>query len=72
MFECIKDFQIDKYDENGFSTSDYITIRSGSKWQIDETEDIIGGEIHLDDIDGSQWIEVSKETLREYFKEINV
>lgn len=71
MYECVVDFELEKYDEDGFWTEEYVTIRKGSQWEIDSESDIIGGEIHLDNVDGTQWIEISKETLNRYFKEKN-
>ncbi len=72
FYECIKDFQIEIYDEHGFSTCEYSTVKSGSKWERDDDTDIIGGDVHLDSVDGLQWIEVSNDTLSDYFKGIGL
>ncbi len=69
MYECIEDFELEEYDEDGFSTDEYMTIKKGSKWEIAETKCILGGEIHLDEVDGTKWIEILKETLNGYFRE---
>lgn len=69
FYECIKDFQIENYDEHGFPKCEYSTIKSGSKWERDDETDIIGGDVHLESADGLQWIEISKDTLRDFFKE---
>lgn len=72
VYECINDFCVEKYDENGFPTEKYITIKKGTKWELNNHTDLIGGENHLDKIDGTEWIEISNDTLRYYFKESEV
>ena len=37
----------------------------------DDNADYIGGEVHLDNEETMGWIEISHETLREYFEELN-
>lgn len=69
FYECVNDFQIEKYDEHGFPTCEYLTVKIGSKWERDDDTDIIGGEVHLENVDGSQWIEISNDTLMDYFRE---
>lgn len=68
MYECMKDFVLEKYDEDGFPTDEYMAIKKGSKWERDDSTNIIGG-VHLENIGGSQWIEISNKTLNEYFRE---
>ena len=70
MYECIKDFKLEDYDDNGFATDTYTTVKKGSKWKADKNTNIIGGEIHLDNVNGSQWIEITEETFKLYFKEV--
>lgn len=70
FYECIKDFQIENYDEHGFPKCEYSTIKSSSKWERDDETDIIGGEVHLDSLDDDSdfgWIEMSIEKLKENF-----
>lgn len=67
MYECMKDFALEKYDKDGFQTDGYMAVKKGSKWERDDSTNIIGG-IHLESIDGSQWIEISKKTLNGYFR----
>lgn len=69
FYECINDFCIENYDEHEFPTCDYSTIKIGSKWERDDGTNIIGGDIHLESADGTQWIEISNDTLSECFKE---
>lgn len=67
VYKCIKDFTLEKYDDHGFPTGEYMTINKGSKWRIDKKTNIIGGEIHLDDVESEQWIEIPKETFQSFF-----
>lgn len=69
--KCIKSFSVEKYDGDGFfiENSEMI-IEDGSIWEIEEgTSRIIGGEISLIS-DKLEWLEISKETLKENFKVI--
>lgn len=70
-YRCKKDFPIEIYDENGMPTTEYRDIKSGTVWTRDDNADYIGGEVHLDNEETMGWIEISHETLREYFEELN-
>lgn len=70
-YRCKKDFQIEIYDEHGMPTIEYRDIKSGTVWTRDDNADYIGGEVHLDNEETMEWIEISHETLREYFEELN-
>lgn len=72
MYRCIKDFNIEKYDEHCFPTGEYSVIESGTEWEIDDDVDMIGGNVHLEKVYGTEWIEISYDTLNEYFEEIEV
>lgn len=67
-YRCIKDFPIEIYDEYDMPTSEYRDIESGTIWSKDNEADYIGGEVHLDNEDGLEWIEISHETLKIYFE----
>lgn len=71
MYECMKDFVLEKYDEDGFPTDEYMAVMKGSKWKRDDSTNIIGG-VHLESVDDSQWIEISNKTLNGYFRETTV
>ena len=74
---CTKDLYLEKYDEDGFLIGNrYFIVPKDSIWETDnDFYNFIGGKknIHLDRIWKSknakthQWIEISKETLSEYF-----
>lgn len=73
-FECVKELSLPKCDEEGFAIENeygYVTV--GSKWQLDNSHSIIGGEVHLEGLDNVEfgWIEITKEELEEYFKAVN-
>ncbi|MVB11164.1 hypothetical protein CAFE_18710 [Caprobacter fermentans] len=72
IYECIKSFELDKYDDNGFSTDEIMEIEKGSLWELnDDGGNIIGAEHHLDNLGGSSWVEIDSDYLRKYFKEAN-
>jgi hypothetical protein len=71
-YKCIKPLSVQKCDDDGFEIENkYFWVDENSIWQTSD-ESFIGGEIHLDSKKG--WLEVSNETLKEYFepiKEVN-
>lgn len=81
-YRCIKEFSVDKYDEDGFLIEGkYLTVPVGSVWQRQESEliyNIIGDKdcVHLERIWKSQkakshpWIEITKEHLAVHFEPI--
>ncbi|WP_346868059.1 hypothetical protein [Clostridium sp. UBA1353] len=72
VYKCNKGFALEVCDGDGFSIDgEYNTIPKDSLWVTPEDEDyrLIGGEIRLENVD-RQWIEITKETLNEHFKEV--
>lgn len=75
-YRCIKEYIFNKCDEDGsMMDGEYGTVQIGSIWQ--ESDDMICGgkdNVHLDRLDSSpvflEWCEPLKETLAEYFEEI--
>ena len=70
-YKCMKSFMVDTYDDYGFYTDGYMEIKAGEIYEVGN-EKIIDGEIHLDGVNVNRWIEISKETLDEYFEEVEV
>lgn len=78
-YECVKSFYIPIVDGDGFYTDKEKLIGKGTKWCHNKETNIIGGEIHLEGEekfyeDGTvsfPWIEVDKDTLKEYFKKVD-
>lgn len=70
-YKCIKDFAVDSYDADGFLIENSLrVINKGEIYTLDEIGcTIIGGEVHLDHENGS-WLEITKDSLNEYFKEV--
>lgn len=72
-YECVEGFLIEKWDDNGSPIdNEYVEIEKNSLWftpEEDERYRFIGGEIRLENA-SLQWIEITKEHLERYFKEI--
>ena len=66
-YKCINEFYIEIYDEDWMPTGEYRTIPAGTVWELDESTNNIGGEVHLDN-DDEGWIEISRDTLEECFE----
>lgn len=72
MYECIKNFQVNEVDDDGYDESSRkINIRKGSMWQLSsDATTLTGADLRLEEINGSSWLELSKERLANFFKEI--
>ncbi len=70
-YKCISPFYLEKCDGDGFWIGEYMEVESGEIYETGD-RDIIGGEIHLNGVNVNRWIEISKETLDEYFEEVEV
>lgn len=74
QYKCKKSFYVEKYDDDGFliENSD-VVIDKGKIYELDESGGtIIGGEVHLDSVDDGSWLEITKESLEEYFDLLEV
>lgn len=73
-YRCKKSFCVDNYDADGFLIENSSTvIESGKIYKLDENSNtIVGGEIHLDSIDDGSWLEITKAHLEEYFELLEV
>lgn len=71
MFRCIKDLLLDVYDDGFVIEEQYMKVAKDSEWVIPEQDSyrFIGGEIRLEN-DDAEWIEICKDTLKEYFIEV--
>ena len=72
---CKETFQLEKFDDNGFSTGNYMDIHAGAMFERSESpRRVVGGKetVRLDGItaDEGTWLEISGETLAEYFEEV--
>lgn len=66
-YKCISAFRIERFDEDGNSTDEFMEIEEGSVWEIDDKANVIGGEVHIKNQEKLEWLEVSKNTLFLYF-----
>jgi len=72
VYDCIKEFWVDIVDGDGRTEKqDGMHIRKGSMWKVDnEAVNVMGTDIHLDELTGMNWLELSKEKLDNCFKVI--
>lgn len=73
-YKCIKEIWLEKYDGDGFSTEEYGCVPIGSIWMRDDAANIVGGEVHLECIDGADgfgWIEITESDLVSHFEPVN-
>lgn len=71
-YRCKKELTVEKYEDNGFSTEDTITIEEGSIWDMDDSSSkIIGGEVRLENTESLEWLEICNKTLQDYFETIS-
>ncbi len=72
VYKCNEGFALEVCDGDGFTVEDeYLNIDENSLWFYPEDKDyrLIGGEIRLENVD-REWIEITKETLKEHFIEV--
>lgn len=71
-YKCKETFTVNNYDEDGaLIENEQHVVEAGDMYILDGSgSTIIGGEVHLDKIDGTSWLEITKEHLAEYFTEV--
>lgn len=73
FYRCKNSFKVEKVDDDYAGTDKYITIKKGSKWEDSGDKIVLDGikdVVHLDQVNGSKWIEISRERFEECFEEI--
>lgn len=67
---CVKEIELTKYDDDGYSTDEYFTVPKGMvfNWDEENTHRIIGGDVYLEN--DELWIELTNEDFKECFKEV--
>lgn len=67
---CVKEIELTKYDDYGYSTDEYVTVPKGMifNWDVENTHRVIGADIYLEN--SELWIELSNEEFKECFKEV--
>lgn len=70
IYRCRERFCVELYDDDGFSIPNKEkVIEAGEEYILDETGGtIIGGEIHLDNVGDSSWVELSKAEFKRLFE----
>lgn len=70
-YRCKKDFSVDNYTEDGFELENkYFEVECNSIWELYPDDfRVIGGEIRLIN-DYCEWLEISRNQLKELFEEI--
>lgn len=70
IYKCIEDFEIPVINENGMMTESILKITSGMFFKESKDNALSGAEIKLESIFDDTFIEISKETLKSLFKDI--
>lgn len=70
-YRCKEDFELDCYTDEGMLTIGRVEIAHGSIWERDDETNIIGAEVHLDNNDTMEWMEITEKDLDEYFEPLN-
>lgn len=70
IYKCIEDFEITVINENGMMTESVLKVTSGMFFKEVEENALSGAEIKLESIFDDTFIEISKETLKSLFKDI--
>ena len=73
-YKCVKEMWLMKYDEDCFATEEYNCVPVGSTWERGDAGNLLGGEVHLECIEGADgfgWIEITKTDLESHFEPIN-
>lgn len=72
-YKCVKDYFVNIYDENGFLTEVSMKIEIGTVWE-DRTKDMPFSNfryyLERKTKDKLQWLGITKETLKEFFVEV--
>ena len=69
-YKCVSGLYIERFDEDGNSTDEFMKIEAGSVWEVDDKANIIGGEVHIKNPEKLEWLEVSKNTLFLHFEPV--
>lgn len=71
-YQCVKSFDVEKYDDDGFNEDETRLIVAGSIWERDMSDNrIIGGEVKLDNPKTLEWLEISFDTFERYFRQVD-
>lgn len=71
-YQCIDNFALSLYDENGYITDDYMGVDKGSIWNLSENKyRFCAGKdsIRLESSD-NKWLEITKNNFKRYFEQL--
>ena len=66
-YECISSFEIDKCDEDGFITDEFITIENGEIFQWDSDDQ---DEYSIKLVNEERWLIIDRNLFEECFMEV--
>jgi hypothetical protein len=77
-YRCTKTFEVEEYDDNGYSTDRYITVKRGEAFDYDteNTFHMVGTPEYCLLIsrnraaNNGRWLDLSKDMIEEYFIEL--
>ena len=67
---CVRGFSVTKYDDDGFSTSDYVSVKPGDAYElIDISRRFVGGpnSVRLESLANGCWLEITHDRFRNCF-----
>lgn len=73
VYECIESFCVDIVDGDGFTEKqDGMRVKKGSMWKVDnKAVNVMGTDLHMEELTGMNWLELSKERLSTHFREVH-
>ena len=68
LYRCNKTFTLPMYDDDAnLIENERLPVIRGTVWERSDEENLLGGEIHLENRMTGEWIEITQERLNEYF-----
>jgi hypothetical protein len=68
-YRCTNGFHLPVVDDDGFMTDDCMEVEVGTVWRLGDRAYVTGAQVRLDSDGG--WIEISEESLAEYFEVVS-
>ena len=70
---CKEGFAVEKYDDDGWPTDEYMSIKVGKAYEVnDDWHRIAGGydSIRLENNENGNWLELQQATIDQYFERV--
>ncbi len=68
-YRCVDSFMLPEYDENGFTTENYLTVKKNSFWYLGKSVLNIS-DVLLEKEDELTWIEINEQRFLNCFEEV--